>query len=326
MQLDRRLVGWGLAFILIGAIPLAVQAGLLDEATVARWADLWPLVIIAIGVSLVLSRTRIAWLGTAVAAIVVGSMVGGLLATGFHGFEGMTGCGGGTAQPFATQSGTLGAGGRLNVEFNCGELAIGTVDGSGWQLSGNDGDGDPPSVTNVGGIVLIKPADREGILGSRGRVSWNLELPREPVLDLGLTLNAGLGRADLTGADVASFNATVNAGSFEATLGAEAPSNAVNVTVNAGSAALTTGASGGTFNLSLNAGSLAVCLPAGSVARVQWHGTLASHDLEAAGLVKIDDDTWATSQTISTADPFFELDVNANAGSFDLQLGGKCSA
>jgi hypothetical protein len=325
MQLDRRLVGWGLIFILVGAIPLAVNAGLLDEGLVARWTELWPLLIIALGISLLLSRTPAAWVGSLVAAIVVGSMAGGLLATGFTGFSGLTACGGGTANPFPTQSGTLGATGRINLEFNCGELAIDTIDGSTWQLSGNDGDGEVPQIATAGDVVTIKPADRPGVFFHRGDVHWALTVPRAPQLDLGVTLNAGEGKADLSGAQVRSFNVTVNAGSLTTNLGSAAPANAVNMTVNAGSASLQTGATSGTFNLSLNAGSLDVCLPAGSAVRVTWHGTLASHDLDTLGLAKVDDHTW-TSQGFDAAQSHVELDVNANAGSFGLNLGGGCGA
>jgi hypothetical protein len=322
MQLDRRLVGWGLIFILIGAIPLAVNAGLLDEDLVARWTELWPLLIIAVGVSLVLSRTGAAWVGSLVAGVVVGSMVGGFVATGF---PAIANCGGGTAHAFQTQSGTLGTTARMNVEFDCGELAITTVDGSGWQLTGRDGDGQSPSVTTSADGVAIKPLARPWTLFSRGKVEWDLAVPRSPTLDFGLTLNAGSGVADLSGASIASFNVTVNAGSLDATLGSTSASNAVNMTVNAGSANLTTGATSGTFNLSMNAGSLNVCLPAGTMIRVSWQGTLASHDLDALGLVKLDNHTW-TSSGFDAGQAHVELDVSANAGSFSLKLGGVCGA
>jgi len=325
MELDRRLVGWGLILILIGAVPLAVNAGWLDQDVVSRWVDLWPLVIVAIGVSIVLSRTPAAWLGTVAMALVIGTMVGGLVATGFHGFPAITGCGGGVAQPFPTQSGTLGAAAELNVEFDCGTLNVSSVAGSGWQLAGNDGQGDPPEVTTAGDRVAIRSNSNPGSFFSRGKVVWNLAVPQAPSLDLGLTLNAGDGHVDLSGTRVASLNATVNAGSLEATLGSAAAANAVNMTVNAGSATLGTAATSGTLNLSLNAGSLDVCVPAGSAARVTWHGTLASHDLDGLGLIRVDDHTWTTPGFAASA-AHFELDVNANAGSFSLTLGGNCGA
>jgi hypothetical protein len=325
MHLDRRLVGWGLIFILIGAVPLAVNAGWLDPDLVSRWVELWPLVIVAIGVSILLSRTPAAWVGTVAMALVVGSMVGGLVATGFHGFPGINGCGGGTAHAFPVQSGTMGAAGRLNVEFDCGTLNVSSVAGAGWQLAGNDGNGEAPEVSAIGDRVSIRSISDPGRFFSRGKVVWNLAVPQAPSLDLGLTLNAGEGNVDLSGATIASLNVTVNAGSFDATLGSAATSNAVNMTVNAGSATLATGATSGTFNLSLNAGSLDVCVPSGSAARVTWHGTLASHDLDSLGLVKVDDHTW-TTQGFAAGVPHFELDVNANAGSFSLKLGGGCRA
>src|SRR3954463_14495743 len=132
MHRDRRLFGWGLIFILIGAVPLAVQAGVLDAELVARWPALWPLVIVAVGLSLLLTRTPAAWLGTLAVALVVGTMVGGLLATGLGEVPNLAGCGGGDATAFVTQSGTLTDGARVDVEFNCGNLTVRSGAGSGW--------------------------------------------------------------------------------------------------------------------------------------------------------------------------------------------------
>ena len=63
-------------------------------------------------------------------------------------------------------------------------------------------------------------------------------------------------------------------------------------------------------------------MPAGSAVRVHWSGALASHDLDAAGLVKIDDHTWTTS-AFDAGQTHLELDVSANAGSLPLLLGAQ---
>ena len=325
MHLDRRLIGWGLIFILVGAVPLAVNGGALDRDLVSRWPELWPLLIIALGLSLVLARTPAHWLGSIAAALVVGVMGGGLVATGLSGIPAMSGCGGsGTAHAFETQTGVLDGTARMNVEFNCGTLHVATAAGSAWQLSGNDGDGRTPAIDAASDSVTIKPLNNDGGFFKRGKVVWNVTVPQDPTLDLGFTLNAGEGRVDLGQAKVASYNATVNAGSFDTILGPNAALNAVNVTVNAGSATVTSSASSGTYNLSINAGSLEVCLPQGSAVRVHWNGTLASHDLDGLGFVKVDDHTW-TSAGFSAGQSHVEMDVNANAGSFSLGFGGGCS-
>jgi len=325
MRVDRRLIGWGLIFIVGGAVPLAVRAGLLDRDLVARWPELWPLAIIAVGLSLLLSRTTLAWLGTLTAALVIGAMGGGLLATGLGDIPRLSGCSGGSSQAFPSQGGTLADGGRVDVDFNCGTLAVGTAAGAGWTLSGTDGDGRVPLVEMDPNAVTIHPVnDPAGLLG-RGRVAWTLTLPQDPTLDLGVTMNAGDGTLDLGPAKIASLNATVNAGSLTTSLGPNAASNAVNVTVNAGSASITTAATAGTFNLSLNAGSLDVCVPKGSAIRVRWSGALASHDWDAIGLVQVDDHTWTTAG-FNVGQAHVELDVSANAGSFGLSFGGGCNA
>lgn len=326
MQLDRRLVGWGITFIVIGAVPLAVNAGLVDRDVVGRWPEVWPLLVVAIGLSLILTRTRAAWVGSLTVALVVGVMLGGLVATGLGEIPRLSGCGGGTAEPFDAQSGTLEDGSRLDVEFDCGTLTVGTNGaGGGWNLTGADGDGQAPVVEHDGNAVTIHAVNRSGFLAGRGKVAWTLDLPTDTTFDFGVTLNAGQGDLELADAKLASFNGTVNAGSMTTVLGATALANAVNLTVNAGTATLTTAATSGDLNLSLNAGSLQVCVPQGSAAQVHWSGELASHDLDGLGLVKVDAHTWTTTG-FDPASPHLELDVSANAGSFNLHFGGGCDA
>ena len=60
MRVNRGLLGWGVFFIVLGAVPLAVQAGVVSEARVREAWQLWPLILVGIGLGLVLERTRFA--------------------------------------------------------------------------------------------------------------------------------------------------------------------------------------------------------------------------------------------------------------------------
>lgn len=326
MHIDRRLLGWGLFFIIVGAIPLATRAGYLDPELVGRWPLLWPLLLIGWGIGLLLRRTPIEWLGGAITTIVFGIMGGGLLASGFAGAPIATGCGGqaaGTA--FATQSGDLAGTGRLNVELSCGSLTMNPTPGTSWSVSGTETNGKAPRVEVDGSTVKIDAGNRGSFFGSTGRTDWTVAVPTQPQLGLGLTINAGEGSVELAGANLGSVNVTVNAGSASLLLGGVAALGDLNGTVNAGSAVISLPAGGRSGNVSMNAGSLTICTPPGSPMRVHWSGALGSNDLDAAGLTKVDDNTWESS-ALDTASPFLDLRVSANAGSFQLDTDGTCDA
>lgn len=254
-------------------------------------------------------------------------MGGGVLASGFGGLPVMSGCGddeNGTA--FAPQHGTFGTAGQLNIELNCGTLVVGAVDGSDWTVSGTEATGRAPKVVIAGDHVSIE-ADSGGspFVGAGGEASWKVAVPRTPALGLGVTLNAGQGTIDLDGAHLAAVNLTLNAGSANLDLTATAHLGDVNGTVNGASASIGLPAGSRSVNLSLNAGSLDVCVPPGAPLRVTWGGALGSNDLAESGLVKVDNSTW-TSAGFDAAEPHLELHVSANAGSFALDLGGTCDA
>ena len=97
MRVNRGLLGWGVFFIVAGSIPLLVQAGVLDPARVRQVWQLWPLVLIGIGLGLILQRTRAAMVGGLVVAATFGILVGGWFAVGFVPGSGFGACGiGGT--------------------------------------------------------------------------------------------------------------------------------------------------------------------------------------------------------------------------------------
>jgi hypothetical protein len=325
MQLDRRLLGWGVFFILLGAIPLAVRGGFIDAERVVSWPSLWPVLLIGWGLGLVLRSTPIEWIGGGVTAVVLGLMAGGALATGFRGIPIFSGCAGeGVGTAFVSHGGPLQTGGQVNVEFNCGTLTIRTAEGSDWGVTGTDAGGRGPRVETSGSSVSIETPANDFFRDS-GQNTWTLDVPTSALFGLGVTLNAGRGTADLTGASVTSASLTVNAGSFRLDLADAALVGDVNATVNAGDATISLPAGDRSANLSLNAGSLELCLPADAPVRVRWAGALGSNDLDETGLTELDDDTWVSDGFVETA-PHLELRVSANAGSFDLTIGATCGA
>ena len=323
MRIDPRLLGWGVFFILLGAIPLAARAQLLSRDLLGDWWLLWPILLIGWGLGLVLTRTPIAWIGGAVTAITFGIMGGSAIATGFHAVQGGPGCGGGQGTAFDSRTGDFGASAQATIEFSCGTLTVGTAAGNGWSVAGTERDGRVPSITADIGRLEVRSPEGGGLDG--GRTTWNVALPRNPSMALGLTLNAGSGTVDLAGANIASASITVNAGSITADLSAVAQVGDVNATANAGSIALSLPAGARSANLSLNAGSLDVCVAVGAQVEVAWSGTLGSNNLDDLGFTEHDDDRWR-SPGFNPQAAFTKLNVQATAGSFELQLGGTCRA
>jgi hypothetical protein len=328
VRIDRRLLGWGLFLIIVGAIPLLVRGGYLDADLVGEWPSLWPVLLIGWGLGLVLRRTPGELLGSAISVAVLGIMVGGLISTGFGGLPAggfsAIGCGDGDhGTSFGNRPGTLGDSGRVGIEFNCGTLAVNAVDGSDWSIHGTGPDGRGPDVDADVDSVSFTPKDGDFGFFEDGS-EWRIDLPRTPTLDLGVTLNAGEGSVDLEGATLDNVSVTLNAGSIDFALAGSKALSSVSATVNAGSATFDLPEGVDDASMTLNAGSIEMCVPAGTAIRISWSGALGSNNFDAAGLDKIDDGHWQTSG-LSGADAL-ELSVSANAGSFSLDIGGSCDA
>jgi hypothetical protein len=326
MRIDRRLLGWGAFLVIAGAIPIAVRGGALPRDVVEGWPSLWPLLLIGVGLGLVLRDTSFRLVGGFVTTVTAGVMAGGLLAVGLGGMPAFGACGVGSgATAFAERTGTLPDQGSMAIEFNCGSLRVGAVDGSTWTLSGSGPAGRTPQVDETSNGVRIRPPTANADLFGSSTSTWQVGVPRAPIESLNVTLNAGEGSIDFTGVTIATTNLTVNAGSLDANLAAAAVATRLVAKVNAGSAviALPGGIEGA--DLTLNAGSMIVCVPADARVRVGWSGGLASNNLDGLGLARLGDHRWATSG-LDPAAPATDIEVSANAGSFTLVIGGSCHA
>ena len=150
MRIDRGLLGWGLFLVIAGAIPLAVGQGWLPSDI--AWWELWPLILVGIGLAILLRRTSWAPLGGLVVAVTFGALVGGALSgAGFPAFSG--GClGGNSGTAFPAQSGSFSGGtasGRL--EMGCGDVSVAGASGTDWRIEATWAVSDDPERSMAGG-------------------------------------------------------------------------------------------------------------------------------------------------------------------------------
>jgi hypothetical protein len=325
MRVHRGLLGWGIFLILAGSIPLLVRAGYLSTNQLRNVGSLWPLILIGIGVGLILSRTRFAFVGGFIVAATFGVIVGGLLAGGVAGFT--TGaCGNESgAKPFAPRDGTFTAAtASIDLELNCGSATVSVASGDGWRIEGEDEGGVGPIVEATDSSLSVRSQDRSGGFDLFGmRESWRITLPDRVQLDPQLTLNAGSSTVNLAGATLGSFRATINAGSASVDLGSVHRIDDLQITMNAGSLALTLPNLPLSGSIQVNAGSAELCTPQGAGLRLETsESILAGYDFADHGLIK-NGSTWETPG-FDTAEVKIQLRTEANAGSFSLNPAGGC--
>lgn len=323
MRANRNLIGWGLFFIVFGAVLLGVRQGWIPVELAERAWQVWPLLLVAVGLSLVLAGRPGAWLGGLVAAACLGVIAGGLVSGGV-GLP-FVGCGGDeTGTPFQSQSGELASNAQVSIDFRCGELAVRSVAGTRWEVDGESAAGKPPATDQTPDQLQLQPATSSGLFGFSGkRERWDVTLPADPTIDLDVTLNAGDGRLTLTGSHLGTADVTVNAGALRLDLRGVAAASTLDSTVNAGSAVVWLPERPLEGNVTVNAGSLAICAPEGIGLRlIADTNPLSSNDFSDAGLFR-SGDAWET-QDFATAPIRIVLEVTANAGSMSLNPRQAC--
>ena len=322
MHIDRRLVGFGLFLITVGGVMIAVRQGVLSADDAQKAWSLWPLILVGVGLSIVLAGRPGAIIGGLVLAVTFGAMLGGIAATGT--FPGVGFCAGGRDQgsPFAASGGALDANARVTVAQDCGDLTIGTVAGSTWNVSGDSSDGQPPRIEDSANGLRVRTRDGAPFdLGGSSR--WNVVLPRDPAIDLSVTVNGGQSRITLAGANVTTLKVDANAGSIDVDLRDVTALGDANIEVNFGSATLRLPNRRLSGTLSVNAGSAALCVPAGAGLRVRLDSAAASNDFASHGLLETSG-IWQTPG-YATAEVRLELRADVNAGSLALDPTRQCA-
>jgi hypothetical protein len=317
MHINRRLLNWGLFLVALGGLPLAVRFGAIPDDV--HWFDLWPLVLVGIGLGVLLQATRLAVLGGAVVAVTLGVLIGGTIATGAGVALGCAHDG----RSFPSASGSLGDRASVDLELACGELDVKAVSGQAWTVAGTSDDGQAPRVDSSTDRLSVRSRDRGGPFSFGGGGSLAVELPASPTLDVSATINAGDARLNLVEAHLQNVSLTVNAGSVTVDLTGSAPGR-LGATVNAGSlkVQLPAGSLGG--SLTVNAGSLRLCLPAGAALRIETGGgVLGGYDFGRAGLTQ-SGNIWSTPGFDAAASRI-DFTATANAGSISLNPAEGCA-
>jgi hypothetical protein len=325
MHIRRGFLGWGVFLILAGAVPLLVRSGYLDADQIGRLWQLWPLIIIGIGVGLILRHSRFDFVGGLIVAATVGLMAGGLLSIGFGPISsGVCGSDSGTAS-FPARDGTFSGAGSVDLQLDCGQMTVSVASGNAWHVDGKDADGSGPVIeTSDTSLSVRSRTDHSGAFWAFGpRDTWNVTLPDASKVDLDIQLNAGSTTVDLGAATVGAFDLQLNAGSATVDLGLVKAIGGVDASLNAGSLGLTLPNLSLSGTVEANAGSVQLCAPAGAALKLHTGESIVSgYDYEGHGLVK-NGSTW-TTPGFDTAAVKIELETTANAGSFTLDPEDGC--
>jgi hypothetical protein len=319
MQVNRRLLFWGLLLVAIGGVLVTADVGRLDTATLADLLRLWPLAVIAVGVSIVLRRTRFRVPALLVAALVPGLVMGAAFAITPRFADG---CGArGDVANVATEQGTFGGPARITIESGCGTLNLTTGDGADWTFDAESTRNHAPNLRASDRSLAIE-ASLDGLSWlDEGRNAWDLTLPAKEIDDLSLSVVAGSGNVDLPSAEIDRLSLTANAAKVD--LDASGASVVeLRAVVNAGSVRLALPADDDIVgSLVVNAGELAVCAPPDVGLRLTANGVL--EHITVGGLEQVVDE-WMSPNYRMAANQA-DLRVTANLGAIEINPIGGCA-
>lgn len=314
MRIDRGFFGWGVFFIALGAVPLAVDLGWIQADAVRDLWRLWPLILVGIGIGVLLSRSQLALIGTLIVSLTLGLAIGGVLSGA--GSVPIVGCGSGE-QAGGPTSGTLSGSATMTVDWACGGLTVLDQGGTGWQLT-TSGGGAETAVTATDTNVTVKSAGSFRFTSS-GERQLTVTLPADPTLALHTSQGFGDGTITLRSAKLSNLQAKVSFGSGHVDARGANLSGLLDLAFDFGSGdvALPLGTYSGTVKSSF--GSLTMCAPASLGVRVTASAGFGSSNF-GPGFTEVGG-AWQSSD-YGTAPNRADLTVSTSFGSFNMS---RCS-
>ena len=316
MRVRRGLLFWGLVLVPLGGIPLIVRSGNLDASLFLDVWKLWPLILVGVGIAVLVGRTRMAVIGTAVIALTIGMIGGAALAAPNNWFGVFSDCSAGGDLTSLDRSGTFSGNGAVRLDFRCGTLDVTTGEGSDWSVSA-DYAGAAPIIDASGDRLTVRSASNSG----RQRDEWTIRVPAANLDDLDVTANAASSTIDLGAAALARLVVNLNAGDLRLVAGSGGTTNA-HIAMNAGRIRLETGRAAMAGSLSINAGAIDLCVPADVGLRLDVTDQLTfATNLDSQGLNR-SGNVW--TRTAGGDAPTIELAIDGNAASLTLKPEGAC--
>jgi hypothetical protein len=344
MRIDRSLLNWGVFLIALGGIPLAVDQGWLDPDIAGDLGQLWPLILVGIGLGLILRWTPFAWFGGALVAATFGIIFGAAVASvpeddianlqGIIPAIAIGACSGDAGPANTSEAGLADPDAfELQLTLSCGDLAVTRAADDSWQLRADHAVGDAPTIdtSELDGVTarltLDQPAgDDLAFLGRPARSDWSVAVPAAATLTLGTTLNAARARVELGSGPVDRVAGTFNASDAVLNLAsASTPAGAdIDLTLNASDVRLLLPAGSISTRATLNASSLTVCVPASAPMRVESTSNLSGDDLGSSGLVEGGPTSW-TTPGFDAATEHIQLSITSTVSSFSLLRPESCT-
>ncbi|TAK01446.1 MAG: hypothetical protein EPO36_05300 [Chloroflexota bacterium] len=317
MRVNRTLLYFGIFLVAIGGVVVAADLGVVDEAILADALGLWPLAVMAVGLGLILRRTRASLSGGMLAAAVPGLLLGSAFAV----VPGMPNlCLPADGVPdVARREGAFNQPASILVTVDCGSLDVVTGSGTFWRLDARAAGAElGPRIVAAANALSIESTREDGWLGIEPD-DWDLRLPMGEIADLTLNMNAGRGDIDLAGTEIGRLSIGANASDVDIDASAAAVTD-LTVGVNFGDLSILLPAGDIRAAFEVDAGHASVCLPDGVGLRLT---SSAAAGAVTVGGVERSGDAWQ-SPDYASATYRAELDVNVDFGALEINPIGGC--
>ena len=320
MRVDRRFLCAGVFLMAIGGVIVAADLRALDAATLTDTLRVWPLAIIAIGLSVVLRKTRWSLAGLIVAAALPGIVLGSAFAVAPR-FAGDCGARGDPAS-VATEEGTFNGPASVSVRTGCGSMRVSTGSADRWHLTAGNTAGRTPIVqASARSLSIASVGGEDWSFLDGGRDTWDVTLPTGDIEALSLVANGSHSQVGLSGARIGRLAITANAS--QVVVDASTASIAdLSGAVNVGSLSIQLPADSDLVgSLRIGGSELRICTPPGVGLRVTtkgWPRTVLVDGLQQTG------SDWQSADYAS-APRRADLSVHSNFGSVHINPPGGCT-